>query len=176
MLLLLFIVACIILHSQSQNILTTVSIPSLTTSTTIPSNFVGVSLPFDQIYPSVINSSVFKGYLKNSWVYGNTWASWGISIPVQYPPGFKYDCAYWETMDPNATCTQDIKPLYSTVISPFFQEVANSPHGLSIGFDRESTLFLFTDTSLQTYFQSVALGFLTELQPIGGSYPSLDIF
>ena len=173
--LLLFIVACIILPSQNQNVLTTVSIPSLTTSKTIPINFVGVSLDFDQVYPSVINSTLFKGLLKNFWVYGNTWTSLGIGIGVQYPPGFKYDCPSWDTIDPNATCTQDIKPLYSTVISPFFQEVANSPHGLSIGFDRESALL--TDPNFQAYYlNSFLSGFLSEIQPIGGSYPSLEMF
>ena len=118
-LLIILICAGLMGKGKGQNILQTVSFPSLATSTELPINLVGLSLSFDQIYNSTLTSTVFKEYIKNAWVYGSTTASWGISIKMQYPPGFKYDCAAWDMIYVNATCTVDVQAYYPT-INTFF--------------------------------------------------------
>ena len=132
--LLLLIAACLAL-SQGQNILTTVSFPDLTTSIAIPSNIVGLSFTFEQIYQTAMSSATLKGLIKNSWVYGSTSASWGMSIKMQNPPGYKYDCFAWESFYVNASCLVDVQSYYPQ-IATFLTDTANSHLGLSIGFDR----------------------------------------
>ena len=173
-LLIILICAGLMGKGKGQNILQTVSFPSLATSTELPINLVGLSLSFDQIYNSTLTSTVFKEYIKNAWVYGSTTASWGISIKMQYPPGFKYDCAAWDMIYVNATCTVDVQAYYPT-INTFFHDTSNSASGLSLGFDREGTLLgesAFNSYFLTTYF----FGFLSAITTVGGGYPYLEMF
>ena len=133
---LLIVIAVNFVAVHLQSVLSTVSFPSFTTSTSIPTNFVGISVSFDQLNPDALTSQLFKDYIKNFWTYGNFWSSLGISLKMQYPPGYKFDCASWDLINPNATCTTDVSALYPTTIGSFFSDTSNSGSGLSIGFDR----------------------------------------
>lgn len=90
--------------------LATVKFPSYqATSTTLGSNFVGLSMSLQQMYSAASNWTLLAEYIKNSWTYGTSEGSWGISLKVQWPAGYKYDCPTYTMINPTATCTVDIK-------------------------------------------------------------------
>lgn len=104
------------------------------TSASIKSNFVGLSIPFQQIYSSGLTSTLLQNYIKNSWVYGTSVGSWGASIKVQWPLGYNYDCAAYLMVDPNTTCTVDVKNYFSS-LGQFYQSATNNFLGLSLGYN-----------------------------------------
>ena len=93
----------------AQNILTTVEFIKnvVFTSNSIPSNFVGLSFSFPQIYNDMYNA-LLTGYIKNSFVYGSSNAGFRISMKMQYPKGFKSNCSAYASINPNMTCTRDL--------------------------------------------------------------------
>ena len=130
---------------SSQSVLTSINISNLATNQLLPNNFLGVSLAFPLIYDTAFTSTLFKNYLTNSWVFDSTSASWGISLKMQYPVGFKYNCpTLWDPIVTNYTCTADVSTYYPA-IGDFLRASANNYRGLSVGYDREA--LDFTDVS-----------------------------
>ncbi len=99
-------------------------------------NFAGLSAPFSQIYQSDLTSSLFTNSMLNSWIYGNPLATWGFSLKMQWPVGYKFECSSYSMIDPtmNWTCILDIQP-YMGSIGTFFRTISNTCSGLSMGFD-----------------------------------------
>lgn len=75
---------------------------------TFPANFAGLSLSFPDMYTSGLSSTVFQGLLKNSWVFGSIYGSWSLSLKMQWPVGYKYNCSAYTSFAPNATCIINI--------------------------------------------------------------------
>ena len=164
----------LLLTAQSQNVLTTVRFQdTVITGKPIPSNFAGVSINFNNIYTNALNSTLFAQYIKNSWVFGSTTASWGISLKVQYPAGTKWNCPSWKTILPAPLCTLDIK-IYYAKISTFFKLAANNYVGVSLGFDRQGANL--ANATFQNIFFSWYFDFLNTIGYIGGGNPSIEMF
>lgn len=165
-------VLCVILTANSQNVLSTVSFQDTNTmGSPIPSNFAGISLNFPSIMNGSLTSPLFQQLIKNSWVFGSTSASWGISIKM--PVGYKWDCPSWTGFTPPPNCTTDVKPYYSSIGS-FFQATANNNAGVSLGFDREGVNF--GDVSFYTLFMNWFFDVMMLIGNIGYGLPSLEMF
>lgn len=87
------IFAIITVLIASQNILTTVDFIRNVgyTSNSIPQNFVGLSLSFSQVFNDLSNV-LLRAYIRNSYVYSSPLSGFRISMKMQDPKGYKYDC------------------------------------------------------------------------------------
>ena len=149
--------------NNSKPTLSTINFPKNTTSANaIPDNFAGLSISFPQVYKNALLSSEFQGYLRNSWVFGSSTASWGVSIKMQWPIGYKYDCPWgWYWFAPKAKCTVNTYNLLSD-IGLFLDGTVNSEKGVSVGFDRE--LMNFTNADVMDYLDwNYYYGFLFDI-------------
>ena len=165
----------ILLPIQSQNVLSTIYFQdTATTGQAIPANFVGLSLNYPNIRSDALSSAIFASLIKNSWVYGSASASWGVSLKMQYPVGYKWDCPNsWMMVFPSVTCTVNVKPQYPT-IGTFLKSICNSFKGVSIGFDRQGVNlgdFIFQSFAFSWYFD-----FISNIGALGGDYPIVEMF
>lgn len=76
------------------------------TSGILWNNFVGPVFYFDEI-EKFISSSTFKGYLKNSNIYGNFPNNWATCIRM--PKGFHYECSVVSQTTPPVQCKREMK-------------------------------------------------------------------
>jgi hypothetical protein len=167
-------VLALLLAVSLAKVLTYVSFQDAVTGSNLPANYVGLSLSFPRIYNSALTSSVFKGYIKNSWVYASTTASWAVSVKMQWPVGYKYKCpAMWAALEPNATCTLDVSPYYTT-IGQFFLAVSNSGNGLSLGFDRQG--LDLTNPDLSSFFFDHLMAYFSNIGFVNGNLPQFEVF
>jgi hypothetical protein len=127
----------------------------------------GLSYSFAQIYASNMNLTLFQGYASTSRLFGSTRSSFGISLKMQYPVGYKYNCSAYTAMGRAGTCTYD----YSTImtrISAFCRNAGpTSLSRVSIGFDLQRSDFT------NSAFNSFITGYFSSLVSTIGSniYP-----
>jgi hypothetical protein len=165
----------LIVSSSSQNVLSTVYFQdTITTGQPISSNFVGLSLSYPNIRSTAMSSTLFAQLVKNSWVFGSTTASWGVSLKMQYPVGYKWDCPNsWMMVFPTPTCTVNVKPQYFA-IGTFLKSITNSFKGVSLGFDRQGINLAgipFQIMSFSWYFD-----FISNIGSMGGVYPVVEMY
>lgn len=134
---------------------------------TFPNNMAGLSYNFAQIYASNMNVSLFQSYVTISRLFGSSRSNFGISLKVQWPMGYKYNCSAYTAMGRAGTCTYDYSAI-TTRISAFCKNAGpTSLSRVSIGFDLQNRDF--ANTAFNTYLSSY---FSTLLSTIGSStYP-----
>lgn len=128
-------------------------------------NFAGASISYPQIYLSAINSTLFQGYFSNSKAFGSTYSMMSLSVKMQEPKGFKYNCSAYASMGVNATCTFN----YQTNITRLsaFTKAAGpyTNQNVVIGFDMEAANF--SNPNFVSYFSTFLSGMISS---VGGSF------
>ena len=128
-------------------------------------NFAGVSIPYQQIYLSAINSTLFQGYFSNSKAFGSTFSMMALSIKMQYPKGFKYNCPAYASMGISATCTFNYQANI-TRLSAFTKTAGPyTNQNVAIGFDMEAANF--SNSNFLSYFSTFLSGLISS---VGGGF------
>ena len=103
------------------------------------SNEAGLSFNYSQLQSAPINDYTLQSMIKNSYMYGDSWTEFWVSVKNQVPVGFKYDCTNHPSHPNNAngtnfTCIDDISDnLYS--LSSFFDGSLDSVSHATVGYD-----------------------------------------
>lgn len=130
------------------------------------SNFAGASIDFSTIYTAAINSSIFQGYLSNSRAFGSNYAMMPISLKVQWPKGYKYNCSAYTAMNIPATCLFNYSSINAKTSAFVKTATPYTMNQFNMGFDMENANF--SNPSFASYFTSSGMAFLTATN--GGSY------
>ena len=99
----------------------------------IPAFFMGLSIPFNTIYQN-FSSTLLQAYIKNSLVYNSYLGGFQISLKMQTPKGSKFNCTFYQTFAPNATCTIDVNS-YLSAIGRFFNATIGFGDQQFLGYD-----------------------------------------
>ena len=99
----------------------------------MPALFMGLSIPFASVYP-YLSSTLLQSYIKNSVVYGSYQGSFIVSLKMQNPKGYKFNCTFYQTFAPNATCTIDVNS-YLSAIGRFFNATIGFGDQQFLGYD-----------------------------------------
>lgn len=136
-------------------------------SFTFPNNMAGLSYSFPQIYATNMNQSLFQSYISGSRLFGSSRSNFAISLKVQYPMGYKYNCSAYTAMGRAGACIFDYSAIM-TRISAFCKNAGpTSLSRVSIGFDLQKSDF--TNTAFNTFISSY---FSTLRSTVGAStYP-----
>lgn len=128
---------------------------------TIGRNFAGASIPYQQIYLTAINTTLFQGYFSNSKAFGSTYSMMALHIKMQYPKGFKYNCSSYTSMGISATCTFNYQANI-TRLSAFTKNAGPyTNQNVVIGFDMEGANF--SNTNFVSYFSSFISGMVSSV-------------
>jgi hypothetical protein len=133
-------------------------------------NFAGIGVNFSEIYVTAMNLTLFQGYFANAKAYGSTYSMMPMSLKMQYPKGYKYNCSAYTAIGINPTCTYNYQPIMSK-ISTFCK--ATGPYSfqkVAIGFDVEGANF--SNPNFITYFSSFVS---TLYSTIGSSYYRIPV-
>lgn len=139
-----------------------------------PNNFAGLSLNYPQLSTTTLGSSLFRNYIKNSWTYGTTRGSWGVSLKMQDPIGYKYNCFAYMMFDPFAVCTRDIS-MDMTAIGAFFKAATNNYEGISMGFDMQAADFTNSNFNFLV-LSDFAFSILSQVGYIGVGTLNVDLY
>lgn len=139
-----------------------------------PNNFAGLSLNYPQLTTTTLGSALFRNYIKNSWTYGTTRGSWGVSLKMQDPIGYKYNCFAYMMVDPFAACTRDIS-MDMPAIGAFFKAATNSFDGISLGFDMQAADFSNTNFNFLV-LSDFGFSILSHVGYIGMGTMNVDLY
>ena len=170
---LIFVLVAVV--TDAQNVLTTVDFTKnvVYTSNPIYTNFVGLSLSYQQVY-NYMDNAFLKGFIKNSYVYSSVNTGFRVSMKMQYPIGWKTNCTKWKLYaNPNVTCTRDLSVNNDFKILFNFTR-ATLPRGFSFNLGMDSEFANFSDSNFITkvyidYNQSP----ITDLMMYAGAYSML---
>jgi hypothetical protein len=134
---------------------------------TFPSNMAGLSYNFAQIYASNMNLTLFQSMASISRLFGSSRSNFGISLKMQYPVGYKYNCSAYTAMGRAGTCTYDYSAIMTRISAFCRNSGPTTLSRVSIGFDLQRSDF--TNAAFNTYISSY---FSTLMSTIGSStYP-----
>ncbi len=152
---LLAIILSCLSPASAQNVLSAADFTAFQTSGYVfASNFAGISLNFSQVYTAAINTSLFQGLIANSRAFGSFISAWPLSVKVQSPTGFKYNCTAYTAMSISATCAFSYSASNARMTA-FVKAVAPiSTQQSVIGFDMEKANF--SNPDFFSYFSSYA--------------------
>jgi hypothetical protein len=152
---LLAIILSCLSPASAQNVLSAADFTAFQTSGYVfASNFAGISLNFSQVYTAAINTSLFQGLIANSRAFGSFISAWPLSVKVQSPTGFKYNCTAYTAMSISATCAFSYSASNARMTA-FVRAVAPiSTQQSVIGFDMEKANF--SNPDFFSYFSSYA--------------------
>lgn len=141
-----------------------------TSGYTFGRNFAGTSISYPVIYLSAINSSLFQGYFSNSKAFGSTYSMMSMSLKMQYPKGYKYNCPAYTSMGINVTCVFNYQPTIARLSA--FTKTAGpyTNQNVVVGFDMEGASF--SNPNFVSYFSTFLTGMVNS---VGGSFYPVPI-
>ena len=106
-----------------------------------PSNMAGLSYNFAQIYASNMNLTLFQSMVSISRLFGSARSNFGISLKMQYPVGYKYNCSAYTAMGRAGTCTYDYSAIMTRISAFCRNSGPTTLSRVSIGFDLQRSDF-----------------------------------
>jgi len=133
-------------------------------------NFIGLSIPYPQVLKN-LTSPLLRGYIKNSYIYNQVSGTWRISIKMQWPKGYLYNCpAYRQKINSTITCVRDIMNNSDIAnIGSFLKAVVPYGRTTNIGFDQQSANYKNQD--FLNIYDGYNMQVLNYVGPIGGWFP-----
>lgn len=144
---------CVLCLCSAANVLSSADFTNFQSSgNSMLSNFVGIGVNFSQVYTSAMNTTLFQALLANSKAFGSINSMFSISLKMQWPKGYKYNCASYTSIGISTTCTYSYSTILAKVTAFAKAAAPVSNNQMVIGFDMESANF--SNSNFMTYFQS----------------------
>ena len=138
----------------------------------MPALFMGLSIPFASVYP-YLSSTLLQSYIKNSVVYGSYQGSFIVSLKMQNPKGYKFNCTFYQTFAPNATCTVDVNT-YLSAAGKFLSAVTGYGIEQYVGYDMEAADF--NNTSCFNNFDKYMDAVWKYIPSLRGYYSRMEFY